>query len=105
MWERLIELSENHRLFPHCFVVFRREVLVVDALRTKFQQLANQIANADMDRSTQFLLPSLRNDFECKHQQVLSLCKTLASLIILGQTNQVIDEIFELILATLVLSL
>jgi hypothetical protein len=33
------------------------------------------------------------------------LCKTLTSLIILGQTNQVIDEIFELILATLVLPL
>lgn len=63
LWERLIELSENYSLFAYYFVVFRREILAVDALAAKFQQLANQIAKAYVHRSTQFPLPSLRNDF------------------------------------------
>ena len=58
-----------------------------------------------MNRCSQFLLLSLRDYLQGKHQQILSLREVLIALVVLRQPCEVIHEIFELILPCIVLPL
>lgn len=58
-----------------------------------------------MNCCSQFLLLSLRDDLQGKHQQILSLREVLIALVVLRQPCEVIHKIFKLKLSRIVLSL